>query len=158
MNSIYVKLADESELNNINELRKQLFDFHAREKTQIFKPGCAQELQDSIYDTWKDPQQDIIVAVQDETICGYAVLHHIMASETPVMLERDFLNVDEICVDEAFRGRGAAKAMIGFIRQYAEKKGFHSIELNVYEFNQRALAIYEAAGFHTYKRSMELMI
>jgi ribosomal protein S18 acetylase RimI-like enzyme len=74
------------------------------------------------------------------------------------MLKQDFLNVDEICVDEAFRGQGIARAMIDFIREYAVKKGFHRIALNVWEFNQKAIEVYEAKGFHTYKRSMEMNV
>ena len=31
----------------------------------------------------------------------------------------------------------------------AKEKGFHRIELNMWEFNQDALAFYEAAGFQT---------
>ena len=153
-----VRLADENELSIINELRMQLFDFHALEKPNVFKPGCSQTLQDSIYDIWKDPEQDIVVAEQNGAVCGYAVLHHYTLPETPVMLERDFLNIDEFCVDEAFRGQGVSKAMIAFIREYAAKKGFQRVELCVWEFNRNALALYETVGFHTYKRSMEMIL
>ena len=134
-----VRLADERELNRINELRKQLL------------------LHDSVCDIWKDPEQDIAVAELDGEVLGYAILHHIIFAETPAMLERDFLNVDEICVDEAFRGQGIAKDMLGFIREYAVKKGFRRVELCVWEFNRNALAVYEAAGFHPYKHSMEII-
>ncbi|MBQ3423908.1 MAG: hypothetical protein IJH38_01760 [Clostridia bacterium] len=48
--------------------------------------------------------------------------------------------------------------MIGFIREYAAGKGFHRVGLCVWEFNRRALAVYDAAGFRTYKRNMELRL
>ena len=35
---------------------------------------------------------------------------------------------------------------------------FQRVELCVWEFNRKASAVYEAAGFHTYKRSMEMIL
>ena len=74
------------------------------------------------------------------------------------MYERDYLDIDEFCVDEAFRRRGFAAEMIRFIREYAKEEGFGRIELNMWEFNQDALAFYEAVGFNTYRRYMELEV
>ena len=42
--------------------------------------------------------------------------------------------------------------------QYAKEKGLHRIELNMWEFNQGALAFYEATGFVTFRRYMEMFI
>ena len=53
---------------------------------------------------------------------------------------------------------GICFAMIGFIRDSAKEKGFRRLELNMWEFNQDALAFYEAAGFKTYRRYMEIML
>ena len=74
------------------------------------------------------------------------------------MKERDFLDIDEFCVDEAFRRQGIASAMIEFIRRFAKEKGFHRIKLNMWEFNEGALAFYEAVGFRTYRRYMEMFL
>ena len=98
------------------------------------------------------------MAEKDGTICGFAVLHHINRPEKPFMKERDFLDIDEFCVGEAFRRQGVASEMIDFIREFAKEKGFHRIELNMWEFNQDALAFYEAAGFQTFRRYMEMFI
>ena len=91
-----VRSAYKSELNRINELRKQLFDLHASEQPEVFKPGSSQEVLDAVHDIWDDPEQDLIVAEQDGTICGYAVLHHLTRPKHPVLVEQDFLNIDEI--------------------------------------------------------------
>ena len=74
------------------------------------------------------------------------------------MYERDFLDIDEFCVDEACRRQGVASAMIRFIRDFAKERGYHRIELNMWEFNREALAFYEAAGFTTFRRYMEMMV
>ena len=155
---IEVRLARENELERVNELRMQVNTLHVEGKPDVFKPGFPEELRNYIHAIWKDPEQAIAVAVKDEVICGFAVLHHINRPENPFMRERDFLDIDEFCVDEAFRRQGIASAMIAFIRKFAQEKGFHRIELNMWEFNQDALAFYEAAGFRTFRRYMEMFI
>lgn len=153
-----VRLARENELERVNELRMQVNALHVAGKPEVFKPGFPEKLRNYIYAIHKDPEQFITVAVKDGTICGFAVLHHINRPENPFMKERDFLDIDEFCVDEAFRRQGIASEMIDFIREFAKEKGFHRIELNMWEFNQDALAFYEAAGFQTFRRYMEMFI
>ena len=153
-----IRFAIETDLESINLLRKQVNDLHVAGKPDVFRPGFPDQLRNFIHVIWNDPEQEIVVAEQDENICGFAVLHHICKPENPFMYERDFLDIDEFCVDEAFRRQGVASAMIGFIRDYAREEGFHRIELNMWEFNQGALAFYEAAGFSTYRRYMEMFV
>ena len=153
-----VRRARENELERVNELRMQVNALHVAGKPEVFKPGFPEELRNYIYAIHKDPEKFIAVAEKDGTICGFAVLHHINKPENPFMKERDFLDIDEFCVDEAFRRQGIASEMIAFIREFAKEKGFHRIELNMWEFNQDALAFYEAAGFQTFRRYMEMFI
>ena len=153
-----VRFAKENELERINELRRQVNDIHVAGMPEVFKPGFSQEMRDIIYKIWEDPEMEIAVAERDGVICGFAVLHHIVRPENPVKLEQDFLDIDEFGVDEAYRRQGVATEMIEFVRGYAAEKGFVRIELNMWEFNQNALAFYEAVGFRTFRRYMEMPV
>ncbi len=153
-----VRFAKEEELDQVNVLRKQVNDLHVEGKPEVFKPGFGEELRNFIYDIWSDPEQEIVVADMSGTICGFAVLHHLNRPENPFMMERDYLDIDEFCVDKEHRRKGVASEMISFIKNYAKEKGFHRIEFNMWEFNQDALAFYEASGFETYRRYMEMFI
>ncbi len=153
-----IRFAQEEELDRVNELRKQVNDLHVAGKPEVFKPGFCDELRNYVHAIYNDPEQRIAVAAEKGAICGFAVLHHIHKPENPFMYERDFLDIDEFCVDEAYRRQGVASAMIRFIRDFAKEQGYHRIELNMWEFNEGALAFYEAAGFTTFRRYMEMMI
>ena len=111
-----------------------------------------------MYKIWKDPEQKIVVAELNGVVCGFAVLHHIHRPGNPFMLERDFMDVDEFCVDKEYRRQGIATKMMSFIRNYTKEKGIKRLELNMWEFNQDALAFYEAVGFKTYRRYMEMKV
>ena len=138
---IIIRFAKENELARVNELRKQVNDLHVEGKPEKI---------------WEDPEQKIVVAELNGVICGFAVLHHIHRPESPFMQERDFMDVDEFCVDKEYRRQGIATEMISFIRNYTKEKGIKRLELNMWEFNQDALAFYEAVGFKTYRRYMEM--
>ena len=155
---MHIRLAEQKDLDKINELRRQVNELHVKGKPEVFKPGFPQELEDYIHAIWDDPEKEIVVAETDGAVCGFAVLHHMHRPPTPYMAERNYLDVDECGVDAAYRRQGVATALIAFIRDYARDKGFHRIELNMWEFNRDALAFYEAAGFSTYRRYMEMFI
>ena len=155
---VTVRFAREADLERVNELRKQVNDLHVAGKPEIFKPGFCDELRDYIHVIQEDPQKKIVVAEQAGKICGFAILNHINRPENPFMFERDYLDIDEFGVDENSRRQGAASAMISFIRDWARKQGFSRLELNMWTFNRGALAFYEAAGFETYRRYMEMRL
>ncbi len=153
-----IRFAREDELEKVNVLRKQVNDLHVEGKPDVFKPGFCRELQDFVHAIWQDKEQEIVVAEDDGQLCGFAVLHHINKPENPFMYERDFLDIDEFCVDREHRRQGVATKLVEFIKEYAREKGFKRLELNMWEFNQDALAFYEAAGFETYRRYMEMFL
>ena len=154
---VSVRLARDEDLDRVNELRRQVNDLHVAGEPGIFRPGFCDELRDYIRTIREDPKQEIVVAELDGRVCGFAILHHIIRPENPFMFERDYLDIDEFGVDESCRRRGVASAMIRFISGYVKEKGFRRLELNMWEFNRDALAFYEAAGFRTYRRYMELV-
>lgn len=153
-----VRLAAEADLSAVNRLRRQVNDIHVLGEPEIFKAGFPDELRDHVYRIMEDPYQDIAVCERDGAVVGFAVLHRIEKPETPFMLGRVFLDIDEFCVDEAHRRTGVGTELMDFIKLYAREKGLGRIELNMWEFNSEALAFYESAGFVTYRRYMELNV
>ena len=153
-----VHFAKESELERVNELRRQVNDIHVQGRPQTFKPGFPKELQDHIKTIWNDPEQRILVCERDGIVCGFAVLHHVIRPETPFMFERNELDIDELCVDQANRRSGVGTELFSSIRSYAQENGFSRIELNMWEFNRDALEFYESIGFKTYRRYLEMSV
>ena len=152
------RFARREDLDAVNVLRREVNDLHVAGKPEVFKPGFSDELREYVYVSWDDPQKDIVVAEESGAICGFAVLSHIVRPENPFMYQRDFLDIDEFCVASAYRRRGVAAAMVAFIRGTAKERGIRRIELNMWEFNQDALAFYEAVGFTTFRRYMEMFV
>lgn len=153
-----LRFAEAADLPAVNRLRRQVNDLHVAGRPETFKPGFPPELEDHVYTVFRDPDQQILLAEAEGVVCGFAILHELRRPETPFMFERHFLDIDEFGVDEAFRRRGVATALMEFLRAAAKDRGFDRVELNMWEFNREALAFYEAAGFETYRRYMEIKL
>ena len=152
------RFAEYPDLERVNELRIQVNAIHVEGKPEVFKPGFPDELRAYVYEIFRDPAKRVAVCETDGVITAFAVLSHIVKPETPYTFGRDFLDIDEFCVDAGYRRRGIAKELVSFIRDYAVSEGFTRLELNMWEFNTDALAFYESVGFTTYRRYMEMKL
>ena len=100
----------------------------------------------------------MLVALVDGEVAGFATVQYIHRPEGPYTLPLDFYHVEEFGVDAAHRRRGVATALVEYMKADARARGFHRLDLDMWEFNAGALAFYEAAGFSTYRRYMEMEV
>ena len=75
-----------------------------------------------------------------------------------LLCDRKTLYVDDICVDEAARGRGVGKALYTHVRDYARSLGCYNLTLNVWSCNPNALRFYERMGLVPQKVGMEQIL
>lgn len=156
MNNIIVRYAKRDELECVNKMRAAVNELHVNGRPDIFRPGFCAELQQHIYDVFDSDKADIIVAECGGTLCGFAVAEYIARPESAYNNARSFYHIEEFGVDAAFRRMGVASAIVEFCKGEAKAKGYNRIELDVWEFNDGAIQFYEAAGFQTYRRLMQL--
>ena len=78
-----VRYANREELERVNELRKVVNEVHCKGRPDIFKDGFCKELQDFIYTIWESKNSDVIVAIRDNEICGFACVDYIEKPESP---------------------------------------------------------------------------
>ena len=140
----------------MNELRAMVNELHVEGRPNIFRPGFTDELKNYIYQKFDSENSDVIAALIDGKICGFAMVEYIDRPASPYRLSQRSVVIDELGVDTAYRRRGVASALVAFCRQEARRKGFERIELNMWEFNEAALSFYEAVGFRTFRRYLEL--
>ena len=150
-----IRLAKKSDLPAVNAIRRQVHLLHAEGRPDIFRRKFGKKLAALMYDRFHDASGKTIVAEKDGTIVGFAVLEIVDRPKSPYNRARRFLRVTEFGVDKACRREGIGAALLTFVKQYAAKKNFDTVELDVWEFNEGALRFYEAQGFSTYRRYME---
>ncbi len=155
---INVRPARREELERVNELRRTVNDLHVSGRPDIFRSGFSDELQAFVYRLFDSGEGEILVAEADGWIAGFAMVRVIHRPLSPYNCERSFYGVEEIGVDERYRRRGVATALLEYMKRDAKAKGLDKIELDVWAFNGDARAFYEAAGFRELRRYLELKI
>lgn len=151
-----IRKAKTEDFKRINELREKVNVLHTEGRPDMFRPGFAREMQDYVFEIRDQEKKEIFVAEQDGRICGYACIEYVERPETFCNLSRKFCHIEEFGVDETMQRQGIGAELLAFIREEAKRNGFPKIELFVWEFNESALRFYEAAGFRTGRRWMEL--
>ena len=150
-----VRLATEKDIEQVNDLRRQVNELHVIARPDVFKAGFDQKLQDFAYTLMNGENSDILVVERDGFICGMACVDYVRKPETPYGMERKFYHVQEIAVDEAFRRRGVGRELFEFMKEDAKRRDLNKIELDVWAFNESAIEFYEAMGLKETRIWME---
>ena len=90
--------------------------------------------------------RQLFVSKSDEKVIGY-VLVRVSNYDTPGLVKRKVLLIDEFGVVEAFRNCGVGTEMMLGVRAIANAFGCTDMQLNVYPQNNEALAFYQKCGF-----------
>ncbi|MHB9033009.1 MAG: GNAT family N-acetyltransferase [Anaerolineae bacterium] len=96
----------------------------------------------------------IYVAEEDSRSVGVLILNVRSTPDTSILKFRRYVNIDILAVKEGWRSQGIGHALLEQAEDYAKSIGLDQVELSVWEFNQRALALYEKTGFRTLRRYM----
>lgn len=147
-----VRYAKKLELERVNEIRYQVNRVHSNGRPDIFRDDFCDEMKNIVYKVFDGENSDVIVAVNGDTICGFATVEYIVKEKSPYGLQRKFYRIAEFGVDENFRRMGVATKLISFCKQEAKNRDFDRLELDVWEFNEGAIKFYDSVGFKTYKR------
>jgi len=81
---------------------------------------------------------------------GWAVVHETVDDLFVIESERRMAYIDELYLIERARGLGAGSALIQACEDWAKVRGIGNIQIGVLAKNDRAHAIYNAAGYDDY--------
>ena len=114
-----IRYAKKSELERVNEIRYQVNRVHSNGRPDIFRDDFCDEMKNIVYKVFDGENSDVIVAVNGDTICGFATVEYIVKEKSPYGLQRKFYQICEFGVDENFRRMGVATKLINFCKQEA---------------------------------------
>jgi diamine N-acetyltransferase len=74
--------------------------------------------------------------------------------DEPILVPRRFAVVDMLAVRKDRQSMGIGHALMEAAHHWTQKRGIDRIELNVWEFNERAISFYQTLGYATSSRLM----
>lgn len=150
-----IRFAEPQDIPQLLELLLQVGQVHHRGRPDLFRSGAQKYDASALLTLLADENRPVFVAVEEERVLGYGFCIRRVWKNDPVMTDHTSLYIDDLCVDEAFRGRHIGQALYAFIRDYARKEGFGSVTLNVWACNEEARKFYEKCGLKPQKIGLE---
>ena len=154
-----VRRAENKDIEKILDLLIQVDMVHHNGRPDIFKGPVTKYTAEQLEDIIKDDNRPIFVCVDDnDKVLGHAFCMHQQIQDHKLLTNIKTLYIDDICVDEAARGKGVGRMLYEHVKEYAKEKCFYNITLNVWECNPTAIKFYESMGLKPQRIGMETIL
>ena len=153
-----IRLAETNDIPRIIDLLRQVGQVHHELRPDLFRAGAQKYDEAALEALLKDPTRPIFAATAEGRLVGYCFCIHQVTKDDPVLCDRKNLYIDDLCVDEACRGQGIARALYTHVCAWAKDSGCAFVTLNVWCGNDSALKFYEKMGLTPRKISMEIKL
>lgn len=154
-----IRRATDKDLDAVNSLLRQVLEVHASGRPDIFKSGTKKYMDDELIEIFNNDKTPVFVAANENNkIVGYAFCVFKFTDNNNVLKKRKEFYIDDLCVDEKYRGQNIGKSILEYVCDFASNEGFDAITLNVWNLNQSAIKFYEKCGFLPLKINMEKIL
>ena len=156
-NETSIRQAAIVDIPRLIDLLHQVDMVHHRIRPDLFKPYTTKYSEQELETLLGDESKPIFV-YDDGEVLGYAFCQITEVKDDRLLQDRKTLYIDDLCVDEAARGKHIGSALFAFVCDYAKSIGCHAIKLNVWEGNDSAIRFYQNMGMQPQKTGMEIKL
>ncbi len=154
-----VRRAAGRDIPAIMKLLVQVNMVHHNGRPDLFKGPTTKYTGAELEQLLRNEDTPVFVCVdEDDAVLGHGFCVFQRHADSRLLTDIRTLYIDDICVDEAARGRGAGRALYAHIVAFARENGCHNVTLNVWTCNPGAMAFYEKLGLTPYKVGMEQLL
>ena len=150
-----IRRAEITDIPDILRLLVQVCNVHQDIRPDIFKRDGVKYTESDLRELLTDEGRPIWCAVEDDCFLGYCFCQWKEYRDSSVSTDRKELYIDDLCVDEAARGKGVATELFRYVTAVAKSEGANFITLNVWEGNS-ARSFYDKMGMKPRKTTLEL--
>ena len=152
-----IRRADTHDIPDILRLLVQVCNVHQAIRPDIFKRDGVKYTESDLRELLTDESHPVWCAVEDDCFLGYCFCQWKEYRDSSVSTDRKELYIDDLCVDEAARGKGVATELFRYVTAVAKSEDTNFITLNVWEGNS-ARNFYDKMGMKPRKTTLELSL
>lgn len=157
--SMNIRRGELSDLEGINRLLRQVLMVHHNGRPDLFKGDAKKYTDEELADILRKDETPVFVAVDDcRNVLGYAFCVMQSHPSDNILTDIKTLYIDDLCVEEASRGRHIGRLLYEYVLDFAKGQGCYNITLNVWECNPGARKFYEKCGLVPQKTGMEKIL
>ena len=154
-----IRRAESRDTEAVLRLLVQVNMVHHLGRPDLFKGPTTKYSAQELAIIFADDQRPVFVYEDaDGRVLGYAfcILQQYVGS--PLMTDIKTLYIDDLCVEETARGKHIGRSLYDYVLDYARGIGCYNVTLNVWAFNEDALAFYRKRGLRPQKIGMEKIL
>ena len=137
------------------EMLRKIAEYHREGRPDVFAADSSKYDIPAVKDKIEGGREIILVAAgEDDVPVGYAMAV-IRFPESPHLIKRKIFYLDDLFVEEEYRGSGVGHALLEACEKECGSQGCDSFELNVWRFPGDAYEFYTRHGFTVQRIIME---
>ena len=165
-----IRRAEPRDIPQIDVLLHQVLDVHHAGRPDLFKPHATKYTDDQLAGIIADDRTPVFVAGEPgagaiatggaaaQRLPGHAFCQSQRHVDDNILTDIQTLYIDDLCVDEAQRGRHVGNALYRHVLGFAKESGCYNVTLNVWACNEAAKGFYERCGLKPQKIGMETIL
>ena len=153
--TMIIRKAEPKDFDGMNRLFKQVDGVHSKAHPNMFnEPIDNVRSNEYLKNILDDDTQNLIVCVDGDEVVGLAKAMIESAPEFPLFVQRRWMLISIIVVDEMHRGKGIGQLLLDDQYKWAKDNDINEVELTVFSFNETAMKFYSKNGFNEVKRKL----
>ena len=158
MEEINIRSAELRDFPALGWLLYEFHKLHSDVRPDLFKAGARKYTDEQLEEILQSGERPVFVAEQDGQVAGYAFCIPKQLVGDRSMTDVRTLYIDDLCVDEATRGKHIGTKLYDFVLDFAKRQGYYNVTLNVWADNKAAVEFYEKIGLRVQKIGMEKIL
>lgn len=142
---IIIRSATINDLEKILVLNRALFEYETRFNTEYNLDWTYSETGKSYFKRKIEADKDIaLVAEINKDVVGYVV---VSTYSQPFFKENPIAELDNMFIEESYRGKGIGKKLVEEAKKLAKEKGAKRFKVGAAAQNEKAIKFYQSCGF-----------
>lgn len=154
-----IRTAQEKDIPRLLALLTQVDMVHHGGRPDLFRGPATKYTEAQLRELLQDSRRPVFVWTDGcGTVMGYAFCIFQQHIGDNVLTDILTLYIDDLCVDETARGSHIGTQLYEHVLAFARENGCYNVTLNVWAFNEDALAFYRKRGLRPQKIGMEKIL
>ena len=117
-----IRRAGEKDLDMVLKLLSEVLEIHAKIRPDIFISGTTKYNREELKAIFRDEKTPVYVAVDEkDQVMGYAFCMIKNQPKSDNLVPYRSIYIDDLCVDESWRGHHVGEALFDFVREEARR-------------------------------------
>lgn len=139
-------------------LNHDVQELHHEIEADLFKPHSNDSMKEFFDELLINKNVSAYIAYYNEKAAAYMLLSKIEREENHYRKAYSYVNIEQICVEKDFKGKGVGKALVDFAKDYARELNITRLEMNYWVKNINSGEFFRSQGFETYNERLAIKI